>query len=145
MRAVGLKTLKNKLSEYVRMVAAGDTVLITDRERVVAELVPPRETGSLLLSHALAGAVQKGWITPAVAGRSSAPSQPALGAPRNPPATERGGSRRPLIYLDSSVALAQLLGGDMRLPPRLWGEDLVSSRLLEYEFWTRANAVGPKG
>jgi hypothetical protein len=50
-----------------------------------------------------------------------------------------------LIYLDSSVALAQLLGGDMRLPPRLWGEDLVSSRLLEYEFWTRANAVGPKG
>lgn len=42
MRAVGIKTLKNKLSEYVRAVAAGETVLITDRGRVVAELAPPR-------------------------------------------------------------------------------------------------------
>jgi prevent-host-death family protein len=41
MRAVGLKVLKNKLSEYVRLVASGETVLITDRDRVVAELVPP--------------------------------------------------------------------------------------------------------
>jgi prevent-host-death family protein len=74
MRAVGLKTLKNKLSEYVRMVAAGETVLITDRERIVAELVPPRETRSPLLSHALlAEAVQKGWITPAVARRRVPP------------------------------------------------------------------------
>jgi hypothetical protein len=47
-----------------------------------------------------------------------------------------------LIYLDSSVALAQLLGEDTRPPPRLWEEDLVSSRLLEYEVWTRANALG---
>ena len=38
MRAVGLKTLKNKLSEYVRLVAGGETVLVTDRDRVVAEL-----------------------------------------------------------------------------------------------------------
>ena len=28
MRAVGLKTLKNKLSEYVRLAAGGDTVLV---------------------------------------------------------------------------------------------------------------------
>jgi len=42
MRAVGLKILKNKLSEYVRMAAAGETVLITDRNRVVAEIVPPQ-------------------------------------------------------------------------------------------------------
>ena len=40
MRAVGLKILKNKLSEYVRLAAGGETVLITDRDRVVAELVP---------------------------------------------------------------------------------------------------------
>lgn len=38
MRAVGLKILKNKLSEYVRLAASGETVLVTDRERVVAEL-----------------------------------------------------------------------------------------------------------
>jgi hypothetical protein len=31
MRAVGLKTLKNKLSEYVRLAANGETVLVTDR------------------------------------------------------------------------------------------------------------------
>jgi prevent-host-death family protein len=42
MRTVGLKVLKNKLSEYVRAAAAGETVLVTDRSRVVAQLVPPR-------------------------------------------------------------------------------------------------------
>jgi hypothetical protein len=38
MRAVDLKVLKNKLSEYVRLAAGGETVLITDRDRIVAEL-----------------------------------------------------------------------------------------------------------
>jgi hypothetical protein len=45
-----------------------------------------------------------------------------------------------LIYLDTSVALAQLLAED-RIPPKeLWTETLVSSRLLEYEIWTRVHA-----
>jgi antitoxin (DNA-binding transcriptional repressor) of toxin-antitoxin stability system len=44
MRSVGIKVLKNKLSEYVRLAASGETVLVTDRDRVVAELVPPRKT-----------------------------------------------------------------------------------------------------
>jgi antitoxin (DNA-binding transcriptional repressor) of toxin-antitoxin stability system len=74
MRAVGLKVLKNRLSEYVRLVASGETVLVTDRDRVVAELVPPREGRSALLADALlADAVRNGWITP--------PSLPAQGAP----------------------------------------------------------------
>ena len=42
MHSVGIKTLKNRLSEYVRAAAAGETVLVTDRGQVVAELVPPR-------------------------------------------------------------------------------------------------------
>ena len=42
MRKVGLKILKNKLSEYVRLAAAGETIVMTDRGRVVAEIVPPR-------------------------------------------------------------------------------------------------------
>ncbi len=64
MRAVGLKILKNKLSEYVRLAANGETVLVTDRDRVVAELVPPRETRSPFLADALlAEAVRQGWIT----------------------------------------------------------------------------------
>ncbi len=65
MRAVGLKILKNKLSEYVRLVAGGETVLVTDRDRVVAEIVPPRGGRSPMLADAmLADAVRRGWITP---------------------------------------------------------------------------------
>jgi len=65
MRSVGIKTLKNKLSEYVRLAAAGETVLVTDRDQVVAELVPPQATRSPELSDALlAEAVRKGWLTP---------------------------------------------------------------------------------
>jgi len=41
METVGIRELKNKLSAYVRKVEAGDVVLVTDRGRVVAELVPP--------------------------------------------------------------------------------------------------------
>jgi prevent-host-death family protein len=74
MRAVGLKVLKNKLSEYVRLVAAGESVLITDRDRVVAEIVPPRAGRSPLLSDAmLADAVREGLITPAVFPPGDAP------------------------------------------------------------------------
>lgn len=42
-----------------------------------------------------------------------------------------------MIYLDTSVALAHLLGETRAPPPSLWQESLVSSRLLEYELWTR--------
>jgi uncharacterized protein len=45
-----------------------------------------------------------------------------------------------LIYLDTSVALAHLLAEDRTPPERLWQEDLISSRLLEYEIWTRIHA-----
>lgn len=62
---MGLKVLKNKLSEYVRIAASGETVLVTDRDRVVAELVPPREgRGAAVADAFLAEAVREGWITP---------------------------------------------------------------------------------
>ena len=61
-----MKTLENRLSEYVRLVAGGETVLVTDRDRVVAELIPPRAGRSAFLPDALlAEAVRTGWITPA--------------------------------------------------------------------------------
>lgn len=47
-----------------------------------------------------------------------------------------------MIYLDTSVALAHLLAEDRQPPERLWQEHLVSSRLLQYELWTRLNARG---
>ncbi len=50
-----------------------------------------------------------------------------------------------MIYLDTSVALAQLLAEDQAPPERLWQESLISSRLLECEIWTRIHArrLGP--
>lgn len=65
MRVVGIKTLKNKLSEYVRLAAKGERVLVTDRDRVVAELVPPQTPGTALDADAvLAEAVRAGFVKP---------------------------------------------------------------------------------
>lgn len=47
-----------------------------------------------------------------------------------------------MIYLDTSVALAHLLAEDRCPPDELWSEVLVSSRLIEYELWTRLHARG---
>jgi antitoxin (DNA-binding transcriptional repressor) of toxin-antitoxin stability system len=67
VRAVGLKVLKNKLSEYVRLAQQGETVLITDRDRVVAELVPPGATRTEDVSDVfLAELVRKGIARPAL-------------------------------------------------------------------------------
>jgi prevent-host-death family protein len=41
MRSVGVRELKNRLSEYLRRVRLGESVLVTDRGEVVAELLPP--------------------------------------------------------------------------------------------------------
>ena len=74
MRAVGIKILKNRLSEYVRLAAGGETVLVTDRDRVVAELGPPRAgRAERLEDAALAEAVRNGWLTPPLAGSDGAP------------------------------------------------------------------------
>jgi uncharacterized protein len=45
-----------------------------------------------------------------------------------------------VIYLDTSIALAHLFGEDRVPPAAFWREKLTSSRLLEYEIWTRFNA-----
>lgn len=45
-----------------------------------------------------------------------------------------------MTYLDTSVALAHLLAEDRTPPEPLWQEALISSRLLEYEIWTRIHA-----
>jgi hypothetical protein len=45
-----------------------------------------------------------------------------------------------VIYLDTSVALAQLIDRDRVPPAALWDEDVVSSRLLQYEAWVVLNA-----
>ncbi len=61
MTAVGLKTLKNKLSEYVRRAAAGETIVITDRGRPVAEIAALRKPTESVIERG----IREGWITPA--------------------------------------------------------------------------------
>jgi prevent-host-death family protein len=68
VRKVGIKVLKNKLSEYVRAAEAGETVLVTDRDRVVAELIPPRQRdGGASEEAILEQGAREGWLTRAEA------------------------------------------------------------------------------
>ena len=45
-----------------------------------------------------------------------------------------------MIYLDASVALAQLFAEDRKPAEDLWRESLMASRLLQHEGWTRVHA-----
>ena len=45
-----------------------------------------------------------------------------------------------MIYVDTSVILAELLAEDRHPSEAFWSDTLVSSRLLEYEVWVRVHA-----
>ena len=76
MRAVGIKALKNRLSEYVRVAADGETVLVTDRDRVVAELGPPQAGRAVDVSDALlADVVRRGWLRPPISPSETLPAR----------------------------------------------------------------------
>ena len=78
MRSVGIKALNSRLSEYVRLAASGETILVTDRDRVVAELGPLRETRSPVFADAfLADAVRSGVLTPPALTGTGPPPRPA--------------------------------------------------------------------
>lgn len=76
MRAVGIRELKDHLSEYVRLANGGEVVLVTDRDRVVAELVQPGSRhgrGDVLWADLIADGV----VRPALVADGSPP--PYLG------------------------------------------------------------------
>ncbi|MCY4429501.1 MAG: hypothetical protein OXC11_03795 [Rhodospirillales bacterium] len=78
MRSVGIEVLNSKLSEYVRLAASGETIFVTDRDLVVAELGPLRETRSPTLVDAfLTEAVRSGVLTPPRLAASGPPPKPA--------------------------------------------------------------------
>ena len=57
--------LKSTLREYVRLAASGETILVNERDRVVAKPGPLRETRSPILADAFpAEAVRSGVLTP---------------------------------------------------------------------------------
>ncbi len=62
MKAVGVKILKARLSEYLRLVKTGETVLVTERDEVVAELRPAyrQSTAPSTLEEALDRLAEKG-------------------------------------------------------------------------------------
>jgi prevent-host-death family protein len=65
MKVVGIKQLKARLSEYVRLAKAGETVLVTERDEVVAELRPARRRAPLAerLEELLEALAASGEIT----------------------------------------------------------------------------------
>lgn len=75
MKAVGVKQLKARLSEYLRLVQSGETLLLTHRDAVIAEIRParrgaglPDDTEALLDALAESGEVtraripKQGWV-----------------------------------------------------------------------------------
>ncbi len=72
MHSIGIKALKNKLSEYVRAAAAGETVLVTDRGQVVAELVSPRvRADASPTERRLGELMRQGLLAPAKGSRDA--------------------------------------------------------------------------
>ena len=97
MRSVGIKVLNSRLGEYVRLAASGETILVTDRDRMVAKLVPLRETRSPILADAfLADAVRSGVLTPPALAASGPPPKPAPAAPLDEVLAELDENRRDL-------------------------------------------------
>ena len=85
MKTVGVRDLKNRLSEYLRGVRLGESVLVTDRGEVVAELLPPGQGRSdPSVPAGLQSLAKRGLLT--------------LGAPAGtelyPPLTRKHGKRR---------------------------------------------------
>ncbi len=65
MKAVGIKLLKSKLSEYLRLVRTGETILVMERDEVVAEMRPARRQGlhSSDLEERLSELAERGLVT----------------------------------------------------------------------------------
>ena len=64
MQTVGVRDLKNKLSEYLRRVRRGESVIVTDRGEAVAELLPPGQgPGDPSVPAGLRSLARRGLLT----------------------------------------------------------------------------------
>ena len=84
MKAVGIRELKNRLSEYVRLVRAGEVVLVSDRGVVVAELRSPGRTSIDSPDPAVESLLRRGNVT---VGAPNRPDLYPLLSPVAPPGT----------------------------------------------------------
>src|ERR1700720_180834 len=99
MKSVGLRELKNRLSEYVREVRSGEGVLVTDRGEVVAELLSPgRGVDERGVPLGLVAVARRGELTLGASNDASLyPKLPALLKPHRASELldeERGARRR---------------------------------------------------
>ena len=77
IKTVGIKSLKNSLSAYLREVRQGTRILVSDRETVVAELHEPSaayETESV--DPLIREWINKGIVTPPTTKKSPLPASP---------------------------------------------------------------------
>lgn len=81
MRTVDVETLKTRMNDYLRAVRAGETVLVTDGDRVVAELTPPRPGRAPGIGDAmLAELVRSGILRPALVHSDEPPPRCPMGS-----------------------------------------------------------------
>jgi antitoxin (DNA-binding transcriptional repressor) of toxin-antitoxin stability system len=72
MQTVGVRELKNRLSQYIRYVRAGESVLVTDRGEVVAEIGPPGHGAvDASVPPGLVGLARRGLVTLGSSGDAS--------------------------------------------------------------------------
>ena len=85
MKQVGLRELKNRLSEYVRLVRGGERLQVTDRGQVIAELVPPMSATAHDPAAPLTELERKGLVRPPIVkGRPTpGPSRQGTGAQKS--------------------------------------------------------------
>jgi prevent-host-death family protein len=76
VKTVGIRELKNRLSEYVREVRLGERVLVSDRGLIVAELREANAGPNEGVPSGLAALARDGQVT--LASIDSPPSYPKL-------------------------------------------------------------------
>ena len=97
MRTAGIRDVKNNLSHFLRLVRGGETVLVTDRGHVVAQLGPP--------PHATSAEEGSEWDALA---RLAATGALTLGAPGPIPSALAPVPVAPAIPIDLQAALDQV-------------------------------------
>lgn len=76
MLRVGIRELKAKLSEYLKKVRRGETLLVTDRGRIIAEIRSPTDAGGIVAEMAgLQDLIDRGLLVPGL------PNDPSIYRP----------------------------------------------------------------
>jgi prevent-host-death family protein len=67
MITVGIRNLKNSLSQYLKMVKRGERIVVTDHNRIVAQIVPVSVTDekASILENYILDKIQTGKLSPA--------------------------------------------------------------------------------